>query len=68
MARGKFALIATAAQAARSYAQKNPDKTDRYLSKAADFADKRTKGKYSKQITGAASKARGALGNGRPQG
>lgn len=55
---GRLAVLAGAAEAARRYARDNPEKTDRYLSKAADFANQRTKGKYTRQITSATSKAR----------
>lgn len=57
----KLAVLATAAKAAQSYVRENPEKADRYLGKAAEFADKRTKGKYSRQINGVASKARSAV-------
>lgn len=63
----KFGALATAAKAAQRYVRENPDKADQYLGKAAQFADKTTKGKYSRQIDGAASKARSAaLGKNRP--
>jgi len=57
----KLAVLATAAKAAQRYVRENPDKADQYLGKAAAFADKRTKGKYSRQIDGVASKARSAV-------
>ena len=57
----KLAVLATAAKAAQSYVRENPEKADHYLGKAAEFADKRTKGKYSRQINGVASKARSAV-------
>lgn len=57
----KLAFLATAAKAAQSYVRENPEKADQYLGKAAAFADKRTKGKYSRQIDGVASKARSAV-------
>lgn len=56
----KFAALATVAKAAQRYVRENPEKADQYLGKAAEFADKRTKGKYSRQINGATSKARSA--------
>lgn len=65
----KFAALAAAAEAVRRYVQENPEKADLYLGKAAEFADKRTKGKYSRQIHGAASTARkAALGKERAVG
>jgi hypothetical protein len=72
----RLATIATAAEAARRYAKKNPDQAAKYLDQAARFVDKQTKGKYSSQIHGAARKAKGVAGipttgpdgNGRTQG
>lgn len=58
----KLATLATAAEAARRYAKKNPDKAAKYLDQAAQFVDKQTKGKYSGQISGVAKKAKSAAG------
>ncbi|WP_308116941.1 antitoxin [Pseudonocardia sp. WMMC193] len=58
----KLAVLAGAAEAARRYAQKNPDKASRYLDQAVEFVDKQTKGKYHGQIAGVADKAKGAAG------
>ncbi len=58
----KLATLATAAEAARRYAKKNPDKASKYVDQAAQFLDKQTKGKYSGQISGVVSKAKGAAG------
>lgn len=58
----KLALLAGAAEAARRYATKNPDKAGRLLDQAAQFVDKQTKGKYRGQIDGAARKAKDAAG------
>jgi len=58
----KLAVLAGAAEAARRYAQKNPDQAAKYLDQAAGFVDKQTKGKYSGQIKGAADKAKNAAG------
>ena len=55
----KLAVIAGAAEAARRYAKKNPEKTSKYLDQAAQFVDKQTKGKYSGQIDGVTQKAKG---------
>ncbi|MGH3911298.1 MAG: antitoxin [Pseudonocardiaceae bacterium] len=44
---------------ARSYAGRNPDKLRQVTDKAARFADKRTRGKYHKQIDDAARKVDG---------
>lgn len=53
----RLAALGAAAEAARRYAHNNPDKAQRYIDQAAAFADKRTKGKYSRQIGSASSKA-----------
>jgi hypothetical protein len=58
----KLAMLAGAAEAARRYAKSNPDKAAKYVDQAAQFVDKQTKGKYSGQIRGAASKAKSAAG------
>ncbi|PRY57139.1 antitoxin protein of toxin-antitoxin system [Knoellia remsis] len=58
---GKLGALAGAAAAAKKYIQENPEKADQYLGKAADFANKRTKGKYSRQIDSASGKARDAV-------
>ncbi|ANS79411.1 hypothetical protein SGUI_2015 [Serinicoccus hydrothermalis] len=59
----RIAAIGAALGAARRFARKNPQKTQSYLDKAADFADKQTKGKYSSQIRSASDKAsQAALG------
>lgn len=46
----RLILLGGAVAAARSYARKNPEKARGHLNKAADFADSRTNGKYSRQI------------------
>jgi len=58
----KLATLATAAEAARRYAKKNPDKAGRFVDQAAGFVDKQTKGKYRTQISGAARKAKSVAG------
>ncbi|GAA1879240.1 hypothetical protein GCM10009836_70750 [Pseudonocardia ailaonensis] len=58
----KLGALAVAAEGARRYAQKNPDKAGKLLDQAAQFVDKQTKGKYSGQIRGATQKAKGAAG------
>ncbi len=52
----KLAALGAAAEAARRYAQKNPEKVRQFTDKAANFADKQTKGKYSNQINQAKHK------------
>lgn len=58
----KLALLAAAAEAARRYAHKNPDKAGKLLDQAAGFVDKQTKGRYSGQIDGVARKAKDLAG------
>lgn len=58
----KLAALAAVAEAARRYAQKNPQQAGRYVDEAARFVDKQTKGRYSSQIQGAARKAKGVAG------
>ena len=58
----RLAAVATAVEAARRYAKKNPDKASKYVDQAVQFVDKQTKGKYTSQIRGVANKARGAAG------
>lgn len=58
----KLAVLGTAAEAARRYARKNPEKAGRYVDQAAEFVDKQTKGKYKGHINGAAGKVKGAAG------
>jgi len=56
----KLAVLATAAAAARKYAQKNPEKVSRLADQAGTFLDRQTKGKYHHQIDGAVQKAKNA--------
>lgn len=68
---GKFAKLGTARELlhkAQRYAQQNPDKVRRYTDKAAAFADKQTKGRYSQQIDKAVRKADDFTGQGRQGG
>jgi hypothetical protein len=58
----KLATIATAAEAARRYAKKNPDQAAKYLDQAAAFLDKQTKGRYTAKIDGVTEKVKGAAG------
>lgn len=64
----KIAALGAAADAARRFARKDPQKTQSYLDKAAGFADRQTKGKYTSQIRSVSDKAgQAALGDeGRP--
>jgi hypothetical protein len=52
----RLTAIAGTAAAARSYIRKNPDKVNKMAASAAKFIDKRTKGKYHKQIDSAVRK------------
>ncbi|MGQ0479437.1 MAG: antitoxin [Pseudonocardia sp.] len=58
----RLAALSAAAEAARRYAQKNPDKVRGIADKAAKFADDRTKGKYTNQINSAKQKLNHAAG------
>jgi hypothetical protein len=58
----KLAAIAAAAEAARRYAKKNPDKAGKLVDQAAGFVDKQTKGKYTRHIDGAARTAKNVAG------
>jgi|SRR5581483_4558742 len=53
----RLAALGAAAEAARRYAQKNPEKVREIASKAAKFADEQTKGKYTKHINTVVGKA-----------
>jgi len=52
----RLTAIAGTAAAARSYIRKNPDKVNKMAASAGKFIDKRTKGKYHKQIDNAVRK------------
>ena len=62
----RLAALASAGAAARAYAKRNPDKVNRMASKAGDFLDKQTKGKYRNQIDGAKRRVRSFTGDQRP--
>lgn len=65
MIRKLFAL-AGAAEAARRYAKKNPEKVNKMADKAAHFVDTRTGGKYRSQLDGAVRKVRQVTRGSRP--
>lgn len=46
----RLTAFAGAAAAATKYARKNPEKVDRWATKAGQFVDSRTKGKYHDKI------------------
>ena len=58
----RLAALGAAAEAARRYAQNNPEKVRGIADKAARFADARTKGKYTHQINSAKQKFNEAAG------
>ncbi|MCT2587724.1 antitoxin [Actinophytocola gossypii] len=56
----KLTALAGTAAAARTYMRKNPDKVNKYATKAGAFVDKRTKGRYHSQIDNALNRVRTA--------
>ncbi|HET8642787.1 MAG TPA: antitoxin [Pseudonocardiaceae bacterium] len=54
----RLTVIVGAIEALRRYARNNPEKVNRYADQAARFVDKRTKGKYSRQLDDAVRKVR----------
>jgi hypothetical protein len=52
----RLTALAGTAAAARSYVRKHPDKVNKMATKAGQFIDKRTKGKYHHQIDNAMRK------------
>ena len=56
----KLTVVAGVAQAARSYAKKNPEKVSRLAEKAGQFVDHQTKGRYHDKIDGVVRKVRTA--------
>lgn len=59
----KLTVLAGAAEAARRYARKNPEKVSRLAENAGRFVDRQTKGKYHNQIQKAVRKVRGNQGH-----
>jgi len=57
----KAAVMFTAAETARQWAHRNPDKARAYVDKAAAFVDQRTKGKYHSQLEGFSRTAKKGL-------
>jgi hypothetical protein len=62
----KLTVVAGAAEAARRFAKKNPDKISKMADQAGRFVDERTKGKYHDRISNAVRKVHQATG--RPPG
>jgi hypothetical protein len=58
----RFAALASAAAAARSYARRHPDKVNGAAAKVGKFVDTKTKGKYRRQIDSAHGKVRAFTG------
>jgi hypothetical protein len=54
----KLTVLAGAAEAARRYAKKNPEKVGKLAENAGRFVDQKTKGKYHNQIQGAVRKVK----------
>ena len=54
----RVATLGAAVAAARRYARQNPDKVNRYADQAAAFVDRKTQGKYRKQIDSALRQVR----------
>lgn len=59
----RLAALAGTAAAARSYAMRHPDQVNNAATKAGQFIDKQTKGKYRHQIDGAMRKVRSYTGD-----
>jgi len=47
---GKAAAMLTAAETARQWARKNPEKANTYIDRASGFVDERTRGRYHSRI------------------
>jgi peptidoglycan hydrolase-like amidase len=62
----RLTALAGTAVAARTYARRNPDKVNKMATKAGQFIDKRTKGKYHHQIDGAMRKVQTMTGQQHP--
>jgi hypothetical protein len=62
----KVVVLAGAAEAARRYARKNPEKVNRMAENAGRFVDKQTKGKYRDRINNVVRKVRTQTDPGQP--
>jgi hypothetical protein len=49
----RITVLIGALEAARRYVRENPDKINRYADRAGRFVDRRTKGRYHRQVDGA---------------
>lgn len=59
----KLTVLAGAAEAARRYARKNPEKVSKLAENAGRFVDRQTKGKYHNRIEKAVRKVQGHRGH-----
>jgi hypothetical protein len=59
----KLTVLAGAAEAARRYARKNPEKVSKLAENAGRFVDRQTKGKYHNRIQKAVRKVQGNQGH-----
>ncbi len=62
----KLVVLAGAAEVARRYAMKNPEKVNKMADDAAHFINTRTDNKYRSQLNDAVRKLRQATGGSRP--
>jgi hypothetical protein len=51
-------LLAGALQAARRYVRENPDKVNRFADRVGRFVDRRTRGRFHRQVDGAVRRIR----------
>jgi hypothetical protein len=58
----RLTVLAGAAEAVRRYMRNNPEKVNRFAERAGRFVDKRTKGKYARQVDGAVRTIRSTAG------
>ena len=58
----RAATLGAVVAAARRYARQNPDTVNRYADQAAEFVDRKTSGKYRKQIDSALRQVRKETG------
>jgi hypothetical protein len=54
----RLTLLLGAIEAARRYVRENPDKVNRIADRVGRFVDKRTRGKYHRQVDGAVRRIR----------
>jgi hypothetical protein len=62
----RLTALAGTAAAARNYIRKHPDQVNKAATKAAQFIDKRTKGKYHHQIDNAVRRVATMTNKSRP--